>query len=168
MHLLYQLMLGVKGGGWDQRKEVRDAVSLEVQHTGLQVRGHELRVSVETSPRKEVMMRNMYRAESFLKKKGVNPENYTLCSKGCKILNKLTNEDLGETSKGSDVWSWHDENCASGGLVLSGWEEFSSWLAPGSDGHFRVRREKCQLCVVSWNVQRVSGGLSALISHLSE
>ena len=66
------------------------------------------------------MMRNMYRAESFLKMKGVDLENYSLCSNGCKILNKLTNEDLGETPKGSNVWAWHDENCASGGLVLSG------------------------------------------------
>ena len=78
------------------------------------------------SPRKKVMMRNMYRAESFVKKKDVNPENYTLCTKGCKILNKLTNEDLGETPSGSNMWAWHEENCASGGLALSGWEEFSS------------------------------------------
>ena len=34
----YQLVLGVKGGGRDQCKEVPDVQSLEVQHTGLQVR----------------------------------------------------------------------------------------------------------------------------------
>ena len=32
----------------------------------------------------------------------------------------------------------------------------------------RVRRKKCELCVVSWNAQRVSGGLSALVHHLFE
>ena len=145
----------------DQCEEVRDLLSLEVQHSGLQVRGHELRVSVALPPPKKVMLSNMFRAESFLKKKGVNTEYYTSCPKGCKILNKLTDEDLGETPRVSNMWAWHDDNCASGGFGIVDW-----LLENGC--HFRVRREKCQLGVVSWNVQRVSGGLSALISHLSE
>ena len=85
----YQLVLGAKGGGWDQCKEVRDVLNLEAQHDGLQVRGHEVPVSVEMSPHKKVMMRNMYRGESFLRKKGVNSENYTLCTKGCKIFEQV-------------------------------------------------------------------------------
>ena len=31
-----------------------------------------------------------------------------------------------------------------------------------------MRREKCELCVLSWNVQRVSGGLSMLVQQISE
>ena len=38
----YQLVLGVKGGGWDQCKEIRDVLSLEVQHNGMRIRGHDL------------------------------------------------------------------------------------------------------------------------------
>ena len=32
----------------------------------------------------------------------------------------------------------------------------------------RVSSNKCDLCVLSWNVQRVSGGLSMLVQHISE
>ena len=49
-----------------------------MQHTGLQVREHELRVSVDLSHRKKVMMRNMYRVESFLKMKGVAEKSANL------------------------------------------------------------------------------------------
>ena len=97
-----------------------------MQHSGMHIRGHDLRVSVELSPRKKIMLSNMFRAESFLKKKGVSSENYALCPKSCKIFNKMTNEDLGQTPRGSNVWTWHDVICASGGLMLSGWEEFST------------------------------------------
>ena len=31
-----------------------------------------------------------------------------------------------------------------------------------------MRREKCELCVLSWNVQRVSGGLGMLVQQISE
>ena len=67
------------------------------------------------------MLSNKFRAESFLKKKGVSAEHCTLCNRSS---NKTTNEDLGETPRGSSVWTWHSENCAAGGLTLSGWEEF--------------------------------------------
>ena len=72
------------------------------------------------------MLSNMFRAEFFLKQKGVTSEIYALCLKMCKFLNSISNEDLGETPRGSNVWTWQDVNCASAGLTLSGWEEFSS------------------------------------------
>ena len=31
-----------------------------------------------------------------------------------------------------------------------------------------MRREKCELCVLSWNVQRVSGVLGMLVQQISE
>ena len=34
----YLLVLGVKGGGWDQCKEMREVLSLEVQHNGMHIR----------------------------------------------------------------------------------------------------------------------------------
>ena len=39
----YQLVFGVKGGGWDQCKEIRDALSLILQKKGMRIRGHDLR-----------------------------------------------------------------------------------------------------------------------------
>ena len=48
----------------DQCHEIR------YQHHGKQIRGHALRESVELSPRKKVMLSNMFRAESFSKTKG--------------------------------------------------------------------------------------------------
>ena len=100
----YHLVLGVKGGGWNHCKEIRDVLGLIVQQNGMRIRGHDLRVSVELSPRKKVMLSNMFRAESFLKQRGVSAEIYSLYPKSCKILNKVTNEDLGETPSGSHVW----------------------------------------------------------------
>ena len=105
----FQLVLGIKGGGWDQCREIRDALSAGIEHHGLLVRGHPLLVSVELSPRKKTTLSNMFPAQSFLRKKGVSAENYTLCPGSCKILNTSTNEDLGETPKGSNVWTWHHE-----------------------------------------------------------
>ena len=84
-------------------------------------------MSVELIHRKTVMLSNMFRAESFLKKKKkVTSEIYALSLKSCKILNRISNEDLGETPRGSDEWLWQDVNCACAGLTWSGWEEFSS------------------------------------------
>ena len=68
----------------------------------------------------------MFRAESFLKKSGVNPESFLLCPKSCKILSTVTNEDLGETPTGSDAWVWHHEKCSGCGVPLSGWEDFKN------------------------------------------
>ena len=86
----FQLVLGIKG----------DALSAGIEHRGLMVKGQLLRVSVELSPRKKSTLSNIFRAES-LKKKGVSAEKYTLCPRSCKILDKSTNEDFGETPKGS-------------------------------------------------------------------
>ena len=66
----------------------------------MHIRGYDLRVSVVLSPRKKVMLSIMFRAESFLKKEGVTSENYALCPKSCKIFNKMTNEDFGQTPSG--------------------------------------------------------------------
>ena len=59
----------------------------------LEVRGETLQVSIGLSPRRKVTPSNMFQAESFLKKTGVNPEAHMLCPRSSKIL---TNEDLGE------------------------------------------------------------------------
>ena len=76
----FQLVFGIKGGGRDLCREVRDALSIGTDHQ-LQVRGEPLRVSVELSPRKKITLGNMFRAESFLKKQGVDSDAYTLCPK---------------------------------------------------------------------------------------
>ena len=137
-----------------------------VETNTIEVRGHSLKVSIELSPRKRATLRNIFRAESFLKKIGVNSESYILCHKSSKILSH-TNEELGETPKGTNAWVWNRENCATCGVLLAGWEEFKDRLSDDS-AHFRIRREKRELCVVSWNVQRVSRGLSTLVQHISE
>ena len=86
-------------------------------------------------------------------------------SKSCKVLARWSNEDLGETPKGSNAWVWHLEKCSGCGVSLSGWEDFKNWLSGGSQ-NYRVSREKCELCVLSWNVLRVSGGLDMLVQHI--
>ena len=47
----------------DQCLEIRDVLSAGTEHHGMLVRGHAVRVSVELSLRKKVMLSNMFRAE---------------------------------------------------------------------------------------------------------
>ena len=92
----------------------------------ISVRGHELKVSIELSRRRRTTLTNMFRADTFLKKNGVNLESYLLCPKSCRILSTVRNEDLGETPKGSNVCVWHSEKCSECGLSFSGWENFKN------------------------------------------
>ena len=101
----FQISFGMKdGGGWDSRRAVQEALIAGVESNMINVRGHSLELSIELSPRRKTTLSNMFRAESFLKKSGVNPESFLLCPKSCKILSTVTNEDLGETPKGSNAW----------------------------------------------------------------
>ena len=123
----YQISFGLKdGGGWDSCRAVQEALIAGVESNMISVRGHELKVSIELSPRRRTTLTNMFRADTFLKKNGVNPESYLLCPKSCRILSTVTNEDLGETPKGSNDWVWHSAKCSECGLSLSGWEIFKN------------------------------------------
>ena len=120
----HQISIGIKdGGGWDSCRAVQLALSAGIETNAIEARGHQLKVSIELSPHKRATLRNMFRAESFLKKIVVNSESYLLCHKSSKILSH-TNEELGETPKGSNAWVWNRENCAACGVLLAGWEEF--------------------------------------------
>ena len=117
----YQISFGMKdGGGRDSCRAVREPLIAGVESNMINVRGHSLKVSIELSPRRKITLSNMFRAESFLKKSGVNSESLLLCPKSCKILSTVTNEDLGETLNGSNVWVWHREKCSGCGVPLSG------------------------------------------------
>ena len=106
-----QISFGMKdGGGWDSCRAVREPLIAGVESNMINVRGHSLKVSIELPPRRKITLSNMFRAESFLKKSGVNSESL----------------DLGETPKGSNVWVWHREKCSGCGVPLSGWEDFKS------------------------------------------
>ena len=123
----FQISFGLKdGGGWDSCRAVQEALIGGVESNMISVRGHELKVSIGLSPRKKVTMTNMFRADSFLKKSGVNPESHLLCRKSSRILSTMTKEDLGETPKGSNVWMWHSQKCSECGLSLAGWESFEN------------------------------------------
>ena len=98
-------------------------MSAGIETNMIEVRGQPLKASIELSPRRKVTLRSMFRAESFLKKSGVNAESFLLCPKSSNILSHA-NEELGETPKGSDAWVWNRGNCASCGVSLTGWEEF--------------------------------------------
>ena len=101
----YQISFGLQdGGGWDSCRAVQEALIAGVESNMINVRGHALKVSIELSPRRKTTLTNMFRAETFLKKSGVNLESFLLCPKSCKILSTVTNEDLGETPKGSNAW----------------------------------------------------------------
>ena len=106
----HQITFGVKGdGGWESCRAVQLALSAGIESNAIEVRGHELKVSIELSPHKKSTLRNMFRAESFLKKIGTHSESHTLCHKSSKILSQ-TNEELGGTPKGSSAWAlgWQD------------------------------------------------------------
>ena len=111
--------LGIKVGGWDVCREVRDALIAGIEH-------HRLLVRVELSPRRKIALSNMFKAEAFFKNMGANAEPHMLCLRSSKILSKSSNEDLGETSKGSNAWTWHREHCSNCGLTLTGWEDFAN------------------------------------------
>ena len=96
-----------------------------------------------------------------------NAEAYMLCPRNSRYLGKSTNEDVAKTPEGSNAWMWHNEICSSCGLSLTGWDEFATWLSVGNLVHCRQRRKKSELCVASWNVQRVSSGLSTFVQHVS-
>ena len=121
----HQITFGVNGGGgWESCRAVQLALSAGIESNAIDVRGHELKVSIELSPHKKSTLRNMFRAESFLKKIGVNSESYILCHMSSKILSQ-TNEELGGTPKGSNAWVWNREICVTCGILLAGWEEFT-------------------------------------------
>ena len=123
----FQISFGLKdGGGFDSCRAVQDALIAGVESNMITVRGHELKVSIELSPRKKITSTNMHRAAAFLKKSGVSPESYLLCHKSSRILSTMTKEDLGETPKGSNVWVWHSQKCSECGLSLTGWESFEN------------------------------------------
>ena len=123
----YQISFGLKdGGGWDSCRAVQEALIVGVESNMINVRGHSLKVSIELSPRRKTVLTNMFRADTFLKKSGVDPESNLLCPKSCRILSTVTNEDLGETPKGSNVRAWHPEKCSGCGVSLSGWEDFKN------------------------------------------
>ena len=95
----HQISFGIKdAGGWESCRAVQLALAAGVETNTIEVRGHSLKVSIELSPRKRATLRNMFRAESFLKKTGSNSESYILCHKSSKIFSR-TNEELGETPK---------------------------------------------------------------------
>ena len=123
----YQISFGLKdGGGWDSCSAVQEALIAGVESNMINVRGHSLKVSIELSPHRKTTLTNMFRAETFLKKSGVNPESCLLCPKSCRILSTVTNEDLGETPKGFNAWSWHLDKCSGCEVSLSGWEDFKN------------------------------------------
>ena len=123
----FQISFGLKdGGGWDSCRAVQEALIAGVESNMISVRGHELKVSIELSPRRKITLTNMFRADAFLKKSGVNPESSLVCHKSRRILSTMTKEDLGETPKGSNVWMWHSQKCSECGLSLSGWESFEN------------------------------------------
>ena len=105
---------------------MQEALIAGVESNRINVRGHSLKVSIELSPRRKITLSNMFRAETFLKKSGVNQESSLLCPKSCRILSTVTNEDLGETPRGSYAWVWHLEKCSGCGVPLSGWEDFKN------------------------------------------
>ena len=82
------------GGGWDSCRAVQEALIAGVESNMINVRGHSLKVSIELSPRRKTTLTNMFKAETFLKKSGVNPESFLLCPKSCKILSTVTNDRL--------------------------------------------------------------------------
>ena len=43
----FQFLLGIKGGGWDQCREIRDVLGAGTEHHGKQMRGHAPRVSAK-------------------------------------------------------------------------------------------------------------------------
>ena len=121
----HQISIGIKdGGGWDSCRAVQLALCAGIETNAIEARGHQLKVSNELSPHKRSTLRNMFRAESSLKKIGANSESYILCHKSSKILS-YTDEELGGTPKGSNAWVWNRENCATCGVLLAGWEEFT-------------------------------------------
>ena len=123
----FQISFGLKdGGGFESCRAVQEALIAGVESNMISVRGHELKVSIELSPRKKITSSNMHRAAAFLKKSGVSPESYLLCHKSSRILSTMTKEDLGETPKGSNVWVWHSQKCSECGLSLTGWESFEN------------------------------------------
>ena len=68
----FQISFGLKdGGSWDSCRAVQEALIAGVESNMISVRGHELKVSIELSPRKKITMTNMFRADTFLKKSGV-------------------------------------------------------------------------------------------------
>ena len=134
----------------------------------INVRGHSLKVSIELSPRRKTTLSNMFRAESFLKKSGVNPESFFCC-----------------VPRAARFWArWRTKTWVKLPRVpMPGCGIMRNVLAvvcrcpdgktskihhPVASKDYRVSREKCELCVLSWNVQRVSGGLSMLVQHISE
>ena len=79
----FQISFGLKdGGGFDLCRAVQEALIAGVESNMITVRGHELKVSIEQSPRKKITSSNMHRAAAFLKKSGVSPESYLLCQTG--------------------------------------------------------------------------------------
>ena len=120
----HPISFGIKdAGGWDSCRALQMALIAGIETNTIEVRGQSLKVSIELSPRKRATLRNMFRAETFLKKSGGNSESYILCHKSSKILSN-TNEELGETPSGSNAWVWNLKNCASCNVSLTGWEEF--------------------------------------------
>ena len=123
----FQINFGLKnGGGFDSCRAVQEALIAGAESNMITVRGHELKVSIEQSPRKKITSSNMHRAAAFLKKSVVSPESYLLCHKSSWILSTMTKEDLGETLNGSNVWVWHSQKCLECGLSLTGWESFEN------------------------------------------
>ena len=81
--------LGIKGSGWHLCREFRDALIVGIEHCRLEVRGESLKVPVGLSPRRKITWSNMFKAQSFLKKNGVNAEAYTLCPREQQHLEQI-------------------------------------------------------------------------------
>ena len=115
----HQVTFSVKGGGWDVCAEIRDTLSNAFAASDFKIKGSSATVGVETSPRRKIMLRNLFKAEAFLKAQSIRTE---ICGRSCKLLSEAMVE-LGETKRSQEVWSWNAAACAAAGASIAGWQE---------------------------------------------
>jgi len=109
--LNHQITMYLREASSDLCHRVREALQDGIERASYTIREVTPRCSVELSPRKRTLVRNMFRGIDRLKAAKVQEAQFDICHRSCQILAIPSYRLVGHTPPGSACWAWDPQGC---------------------------------------------------------
>ena len=110
--LNHQVSFIVRDASSDLCHRIREALQDGIARNDYVIKGVAPRVAVELSPRKRVLVKNMFRALDALKAANIQEDKYDVCHRACQLFALPSYGMLGSTPAGGSQWEWDEKVCA--------------------------------------------------------
>ena len=103
-------------GGTDKCHDVCAMLRTNIDEKQNQIRGQELKISVQMSPSRRAALSSFYTALRHVDSKVANKEAYGHSIKALEIFTEPDYEPIGKWDKDSTTWKWSSEKCLALGI----------------------------------------------------